>query len=47
MDTHRETRFGIEPAADSNDKAIQLEAQAVEVENRGSEAAGEVQGSAK
>lgn len=47
MDTHRETRFGLEPAADGNDKAIQLEAQAVEVENRSAEAAGKAQGVAK
>ncbi|KAK3898844.1 Glucose/galactose transporter [Staphylotrichum tortipilum] len=47
MDTHRETRFGIEPATDGNDKAIQLEAQAVEVENSNTGGAEEVQGVAR
>ena len=44
MDAHRETKVGIEPSA-ANDKALQLEAQATEVENRSAEVtpgAGEV-----
>ncbi|KAK4042958.1 L-fucose permease [Parachaetomium inaequale] len=42
MDSHRETRVGIEPPA-ANDKALELEAQAAEVENKRDEAAPEVQ----
>jgi hypothetical protein len=40
MDTHRETRVGVEPP---NDKALHLEAQATESENKGNEAAAEVE----
>jgi FHS family L-fucose permease-like MFS transporter len=40
MDTHRETRVGVEPP---NDKALQLEAQAAESENKRDEAAAEVE----
>ena len=38
MDAHRETKVGIEPPT-ANDKALQLEAQATEVEDRGVEVA--------
>ena len=38
MDAHRETKVGIEPSA-ANDKALQLEAQATEVESRSAEVA--------
>ena len=38
MDAHRETKLGIEPSA-ANDKALQLEAQATEVEDRGADVA--------
>jgi FHS family L-fucose permease-like MFS transporter len=40
MDTHRATRVGVEPPSD---KALQLEAQAVESENKRDEAAAEVE----
>ncbi len=38
MDAHRETKLGIEPSA-ANDKALQPEAQATEVEDRGADVA--------
>ena len=36
MDAHRETKVGIEPST-ADDKALQMEAQATEVEDRGAE----------
>jgi hypothetical protein len=41
MDSHRETRVGIEPPA-ANEKALKLEAQTAEVENKRDKPAPEV-----
>lgn len=42
MDSHRETKVGIEPSA-ASDKALQLEAQATEVDNKDAQGTSKVQ----
>jgi FHS family L-fucose permease-like MFS transporter len=46
MDSHRETKVGIEPPA-VNDKVLELEGQATELENKSAEATSEVQAVSK
>jgi hypothetical protein len=46
MDSHRETKVGIEPPA-VNDKVLELEAQGTELEHKNAETTSEVQAVSK